>query len=937
MNFLHQNSQRRASEAQRSPQQPQEHQSLTRDTRSSPSASPASLPNNGPMAPPTNANNAIVNTPQSMTSSLPQQSQNAMPVRPPTSPSFSPQQRGDIMNQQPHTPHVNEAMMNSPMTNQQMQHAQQNHMMRTPNNQYNAILGAAMSACGLTGRDQNTLTIEERQQNAMRANPMLVNNQQARLHMQQQQAFIQQQQQQQQAMLQQHQLQQQGQPPMGQMTPQRQEAQLPQQHHPMGQSPQVDPGQRMMGPGGVNGQPRQHMNPNGAGMPGVMGPGGQMGMVGNMQNPNIMNGAFNGDVNFMIAQQMMNKGQMPPGALTPQQQQAFIQQQQQRVALMNRQRMMQQHQYQQQQQHHQQQQQQQQHQQQQQQQQQQQLNMNNSQGPQSPPAAVGSPNIGNNNSTGSPEGEKKVNKAVALYQRRQASHAMQQQAQAQAQAQQFVQPSPASKRQRTEEAGNTPQPQPSPQMSHTMSPHMMNQQELGMPQRLQRFEGQASPQMNRGQKTPQQTPQQVVQQANTQRMAWNPDLGSPSMEGQSPTNVHPPISFDLERFMMGDTGDFNDMFGSGDENQEQGLLMPSDGGELDPFGGGFLASMGGNMDIESSMSVPPGGNGGSIASGAGGTLQLYSELSGHTSKVSTVSFSFDGQWLASAGHDKKVMIWSVQEKKMLYTLDGHTANITCARWSLDNRNLVATSSYDKTLRIWDLGSSLSSSGGDSSPKQMVKLDCRAQVTAVDFAPERPDIICSLDAEGELKVWSLSSSSCEKSLKMTQSKSGFSPNPMRFHPRTVTVLACAVGNQMYIIDITKNNNENNAIRTITTDHGKNICSFDWSADGNFLVASSDDKICVYDTAHWKCVMSHTPQSKISGCAFVNGGNEKLRILYGGYQDIFIWHCGVTGSQPKKAGLQSGMVVNIACCSVGGQTVVASASHYQKEKNLMLWSI
>lgn len=40
------------------------------------------------------------------------------------------------------------------------------------------------------------------------------------------------------------------------------------------------------------------MNPNGAGMPGVMGPGGQMGMVGNMQNPNIMNGAFNGDGNL---------------------------------------------------------------------------------------------------------------------------------------------------------------------------------------------------------------------------------------------------------------------------------------------------------------------------------------------------------------------------------------------------------------------------------------------------------------------------------------------------------------------------------------------------------------------------------------------------------------------------------------------------------------
>ncbi|OAD06059.1 hypothetical protein MUCCIDRAFT_122351, partial [Mucor lusitanicus CBS 277.49] len=205
----------------------------------------------------------------------------------------------------------------------------------------------------------------------------------------------------------------------------------------------------------------------------------------------------------------------------------------------------------------------------------------------------------------------------------------------------------------------------------------------------------------------------------------------------------------------------------------------------------------------------------------------------HTNKVSTAAFSMDGQWLASAGHDRKVMIWSVQDKKTLYTLDGHTGNIT----------------------------------------------------SVDFAPDRPDTICSLDAEGELKVWNLKTSNCEKSLKMVSS--GFAPNPMRFHPRTASVLACAVGNQINIIDITSSGKSNSGNSNNSSNHGKNICSFDWSPDGNFLVASSEDKICVYETSHWKCVMNHIPQSKISGCAFVNGGNEKLRLLYGGYQEIFLW--------------------------------------------------
>ncbi|OBZ81468.1 Transcriptional corepressor LEUNIG [Choanephora cucurbitarum] len=338
-------------------------------------------------------------------------------------------------------------------------------------------------------------------------------------------------------------------------------------------------------------------------------------------------------------------------------------------------------------------------------------------------------------------------------------------------------------------------------------------------------------------------------------------------------------------------------------------------------------------------------------------LQPYADLPGHTNKVSTVSFSVDGQWLASAGHDRKVMIWNVKDKEIAYTLDGHTAHITCARWSLDNRRLVATSSYDKTLRIWDVGSAIASKETDSIvkkeedssesnsnmiPKQLVKLDCRAQVTAVDFAPDRPDTICSLDAEGELKVWNLNTSNCEKSVKMTQSKSGFSPNPMRFHPRTASILACAVGNQIYIIDITSAKNSTNAgndtigIRTINTDHGKNICSFDWSSDGGFLVASSEDKICVYETSHWKCVTSQMSQ-KISSCAFIHGSTDKLQLLYGGYQDIFLWQCSIPGAQPKKVGTQSGTVVSIACCPVAGQTVVASASHHPKEKNLMLWTI
>lgn len=142
--------------------------------------------------------------------------------------------------------------------------------------------------------------------------------QQQQAYLQQQQHLQQQQQQQQQAQQQgtpqmQHQqqqgtpqLQQQQQPQQSQQgTPQQQQQQIPQ--HPL-QSPQVDVAQRVMGPGGPNGNYifvgrvffffRSSKYPsivNGQPRPQMVGPG-QIGMSPNMQNPSLMNGVpFNGD------------------------------------------------------------------------------------------------------------------------------------------------------------------------------------------------------------------------------------------------------------------------------------------------------------------------------------------------------------------------------------------------------------------------------------------------------------------------------------------------------------------------------------------------------------------------------------------------------------------------------------------------------------------
>jgi hypothetical protein len=100
--------------------------------------------------------NNIVNTPQSMPANLPQQH---IPGRQPHagSPSFSPQQpRGN-------EGATAEGMMTSPMVGQQM-NVQGNPMLNMQRMQQNpnAILQIAMNYLGLTGRDPQTLSAEEK-------------------------------------------------------------------------------------------------------------------------------------------------------------------------------------------------------------------------------------------------------------------------------------------------------------------------------------------------------------------------------------------------------------------------------------------------------------------------------------------------------------------------------------------------------------------------------------------------------------------------------------------------------------------------------------------------------------------------------------------------------------------------------------------------------
>ncbi|MEO0224440.1 MAG: WD40 repeat domain-containing protein [candidate division WOR-3 bacterium] len=207
-------------------------------------------------------------------------------------------------------------------------------------------------------------------------------------------------------------------------------------------------------------------------------------------------------------------------------------------------------------------------------------------------------------------------------------------------------------------------------------------------------------------------------------------------------------------------------------------------------------------------------------------------LEGHSFRVSSISFSSDGKYLASGSYDKTIKIWDTESWKEIITLKGHPESIS---FSPDSKYL-ASGSDDKTIKIWEVG----------TWKLITTLKKHSDaIFSVSFS-HCGRYLASGGADTTIKIWEVGTWNLITTLK-GHSNDIYS---LSFSPNGKYLASASRDGTIKIWEV-----ENWKLIKTLTGHSNSVLSLSFSPNGKYLASGSwDNTIKIWEVGTWKLIIT-----------------------------------------------------------------------------------
>jgi len=143
-------------------------------------------------------------------------------------------------------------------------------------------------------------------------------------------------------------------------------------------------------------------------------------------------------------------------------------------------------------------------------------------------------------------------------------------------------------------------------------------------------------------------------------------------------------------------------------------------------------------------------------------------IKAHSSNISGVAFGFQSSTtLLTGSWDHGLKVYDTTRMDCVLAINGSRVVTSLSRCS--NSNVVATSSADYTVQLWDMRTSNSDAGDVGRMDKSLRQSHKAWVSCVQWSPTNPFVLASTSHDGSLKVWDIRSSLPLHSVKAVSKK------------------------------------------------------------------------------------------------------------------------------------------------------------------------